>query len=130
MVFQILKNIVKLSVVLATGAALGIWFAPPSAKALMKQKLAVAQKSTKGIQSDANKYWTANLQKKMETATKTLDPRQIDRKVVDEWYAKSKHAVGSISANAKRTQETLVKANQIIQSAKSEYRQYGTMFGM
>lgn len=130
MVFRIIKNIFKTTVLLAIGAGIGIYFAPPMAKTVMKQKLAVAQKHTNSLRTDANKVWTKNLESKFVQATKSLDPRKIDRKMIDGWVQSGKSAVATISADAKRTQETFVKANQVIQSAKSEYQQFGTMFGM
>ncbi len=130
MVFRILKSIVKVSVLLTIGAGIGVWFSPPTAKVVMKQKLTMAQGHTKKIQTDAKKLWTSNFQKKFASATKNLDPRRIDKKTVDGWIRSGKNVMASIAADAKKTQETVVKANQIIQNAKSEYRQYGTMFGM
>jgi hypothetical protein len=130
MVFRILKNIVKVTALLTVGAGIGIWFAPPSAKTLMKQRLTVAQKHSKGLQSSADKYWTSNLKQKLASATKSLDPRRIDRKVVDGWLTSGKHTLATISADAKGTQETLVKANRAIEAAKKEYRNVSTILGM
>lgn len=130
MVFRILKNIVKTTALIAAGAAIGIWFAPPTAKAELQKRFAVAQKHSGKLHSSADKLWTDNLQKKLVNATKSMDPRKIDGKMVDGWIQSGKNAVATISTEAKKTQETLVKANQVIQSAKTEYRQYGTMFGM
>ena len=130
MVLRILKNIVKTTMLISAGAALGIWFAPPTAKAALGQRFAMVQKHTTKIQTNADKLWTASLQKKLVNATKSLDPRKIDRKTVDGWIESSKTAVATISADAKKTQETLLKANEVIQSAKSEYRRHGTMFGL
>lgn len=130
MVFRILKNIVKTTALIAAGAAIGIWFAPSTAKAELQKRFAVAQKHSGKLQSSADKLWTDNLQKKLVNATKSMDPRKIDGKMVDGWIQSGKNAVATISTEAKKTQETLVKANQVIQSAKTEYRQYGTMFGM
>jgi hypothetical protein len=130
MVFRILKNFVKVTVLITIGAGIGIWFSPPTAKVVMKQKLTMAQGHTKKFQTDANKLWTSNFQKKFTGTTKNLDPRNIDKKTVDGWIRSGKNVLATIAADVKKTQDTVVKANQVIQSAKSEYRQYGTMFGM
>ena len=130
MVFRILKNFVKVTALITIGAGIGIWFSPPTAKVVMKQKLTMAQGHTKKLQTDANKLWTSNFQKKFASTTKNLDPRNIDKKTVDGWIRSGKNVMATIAADVKKTQDTVVKANQVIQSAKSEYRQYGTMFGM
>ena len=130
MVFRILKNIVKAGVLLTIGAGIGIWFAPPTAKLMMKQKLGVAQVHSKKLQDGANKLWTTSLQKKLSHAASSLDPRKIDRKTVDGWVASGKNAVATISTSAKQTQETISKANQVLQTAKHDYKEVGTMFGM
>ena len=130
MVFRILKSIVKATVLLTIGAGIGIWFAPPSAKALMGKKIAVAQVHAKKLNTGANKLWAENLQKKLVSAGKSLDPRQVDKKTVEAWLTSGKHAVSNISDDAKKTSETLSRANRVIQSAKKEYQQFGTLFGM
>ena len=130
MVFRILKSFVKVTVLLTLGAGIGIWYAPPLTKHLMKQKLAVAQKHTKGFQANANKLWTNNLQKKFASATRSIDLRKFDKKAIASWVQSGKNAVATISADAQHAQETLTKANQLLKSAKSEYRQAGTFFGM
>ena len=130
MIFSILKNIVKATVLLTVGAGVGIWYAPPSARSLLKQKLTVAQGHSKKIQAGANKIWTTSLQQKFAKTAASIDPRKIDRKTIDAWVENGKHAVATISADARQTQETLTKAGQVIQSAKKEYKQVGNMFGM
>jgi hypothetical protein len=130
MVFRILKNIVKTTAILCVGAGIGIWFAPPTTKAAMKQKLAIAQDRTKGMQQGASKLWKTSLEKKFNGAAKNLDPRKIDKKMVSGWIQSGRNAVATISEDAKRTQETIVKANQVLQSAKAEYRKVGSILGM
>ena len=130
MVFRILKSFVKATVLLTIGAGIGIWFAPPSVKALMGKNIAVAQEHTKKLNSGANKLWADNLQKKLTSAGKSLDPRQIDQKTVEAWLTSGKNAFATISDDAKKTQDTLSRANRVISSAKKEYLQYGTLFGM
>ena len=130
MVFRILKNIVKTTVLLTIGAGIGIWFAPPTAKLFLKQKLTVAQKHTSKLQSSADKLWTKDLQKKLASAGSSLDPRKIDKKTIEGWIKSGKNAVATISADAQQTGETLSKANQVMQRAKGEYHQIGSIFGM
>ena len=130
MVFHILKNIIKTSALLLVGAGIGIWFAPPSIKALIGQKIAVAEDHVKKLNTGANKLWVNNFQKKIFSAGKSLDPRQIDKKTVQAWLTSGKHAVATISDDAKKAQDTLSRANRVISSAKKEYQHYGTLFGM
>jgi hypothetical protein len=130
MVFRILKNIFKTTLLLGIGAGIGVWFAPPRARILLKQKLTVAQGHSKKFQAGANNLWTTSLQKKFVSATTSLDPRKIDRKTINAWVESGKHTVARISADAKQTEEALTKAGKVIQSAKTEYQQVGNMFGM
>ncbi len=130
MVFKIIKTVVKCAVLLTLGAAIGIWFAPPQAKVLMGKKLAVAQGHAQKFHKGANKLWIENLQKKLAAAGKSLDPRRIDKDTVNSWVNSGKHTIAAISADAKQTQESISKAGQVLQSARSEYQKVGAILGM
>ena len=130
MVFQMIKTLVKATLLLSIGAGLAIWFAPPSAKKEMQKHLILVQGKTKGVRNSADKLWTNGWKQKLAHVGKSLDPRQIDQKTIGKWVESGKNAVASISEGAGRTQETLTKANKVMQNAKSEYKNLGTIFGM
>jgi hypothetical protein len=62
MVFRILSKVFRASVLLMVGAGIGVWFAPPTLKLLMRQKLAVAEVKASSFHKSANRLWTASLQ--------------------------------------------------------------------
>ena len=130
MVFRMIKTLVKATLLLSIGAGLAIWFAPPSAKKEMQTHLILVQGKTKDVRKSADKIWTNSWKQKLAHVGKSLDPRQIDQKMIGKWVASGKNAVATITESAGRTQETLSKANEVMRNAKSEYKNLGTIFGI
>jgi len=122
-----LKSFVQAGLLLGIGAGLGIWFAPPSTKGLMKEKLTFAQTKAKDFHINVSSDWFAGAKKTLDKAPK-VDFKKLNQREFSAWIQSVEKAYASVSEQAVQTQKSVNAINRYLEGAKTEYKKQHERF--
>ncbi len=125
-----LKSLIRSSILLLAGAGLGIWFAPPKTRDVMKLDFALAQAKAKDFHSRVSSKWVDNAQHSLNGAAKQVDFKKLNRKQFNQWINSVKTSYDNISEQASRTQKSLAAVDSYLKNAKDEVHKQRKMLGI
>ncbi len=118
-----LKGLVRSSLLLAIGAGLGIWFAPPNAKKVMERQVTFAKQKAGDFHSEVGSHWIATAEDRLQ-GVKKIDVSRLNRKQFEAWVRSVRDAYDTVSDQAVRTQKSIAAVNSYLETAKNEFQKH------